>query len=70
MVKLANALDRYGVDYVWYIFTNDTKEINNPNIVWMTPRLDVRHWIKRADYLVQLSDTERRSIQYKRGNVL
>ena len=62
MVKLANALDRYGVDYVWYIFTNDTKEINNPNIVWMTPRLDVRHWIKQAHYLVQLSDTERRSI--------
>lgn len=62
MVKLANALDRNGIDYVWYIFTNDTKEINNPHIVWMKPRLDVRHWIKRADYLVQLSDTERRPI--------
>lgn len=62
MIKLANALDRYGVDYVWYIFTNDKNEINNPNIVWMTPRLDVRHWIKQADYLVQVSDTERRSI--------
>lgn len=64
MIKLANAFDRYGVDYVWYIFTNDTKEIDNPNIVWMTSRLDVRHWIKRAHYLVQVSDTERRSIQY------
>ncbi len=64
MIKLANALDRYGVDYVWYIFTNDKNAINNDNIMYLKPRLDVRHWIKRADYLVQLSDTERRSVQY------
>lgn len=64
MIKLANALDRYDVDYVWYIFTNDTNAIVNKNIIYMKPRLDVRHWIKRADYLVQLSDTERRPIFY------
>lgn len=62
MIKLANALDRCGVDYIWYIFTNDTDAIDNNNIVYMKPRLDVRHWIKRAHYLVQLSDTERRSL--------
>ena len=62
MLKLANALDKNGIDYIWYIFTNDKNEIKNNNIVWMSPRLDVRHWIKKADYLVQLSDTERRSI--------
>lgn len=64
MIKLANALDRYGINYVWYIFTNDTNAIKNDNIIYMKPRLDVRHWIKRADYLAQLSDTERRSVQY------
>ncbi len=62
MIKLANALDRNGIDYIWYIFTNDTNAINNPNIIYMKPRLDVRFWIKRADYLVQLSDTERRPL--------
>ena len=62
MIKLAHALDRQGVDYVWYIFTNDTNEIKNNHIVWMKPRLDVTHWTRRAHYLVQLSDTERRSI--------
>ena len=62
MIKLANALDRYGVNYIWYIFTNDTKAISNPNIIWISPRLDVTHWIRRADYLVQVSDTERRPI--------
>lgn len=62
MIKLANALDRHGVDYVWYIFTNDTNEIKNEHIVWMKPRLDVTHWTRRAHYLVQLSDTERRPI--------
>ena len=67
MIKLANALDRHNVDYIWYIFTNDTNAINNENIIYMKPRLDVRHWIKRATYLVQLSDTERRSIQYQGG---
>ena len=62
MVKLANALDRNGVDYIWYVFTNDKNEIKNPNIIWIPPRLDVTHWTRRAHYLVQLSDTERRSI--------
>lgn len=62
MIKLMNALDMYNVNYIWYIFTNDTDAIQNENIIYMKPRLDVRHWIKNATYLVQLSDTERRSI--------
>ena len=67
MVKLANALDRQGCKWVWYVFTNDTDAINNPNFIFLKPRLDVRHLIKRADALVQLSDTERRSIFVWRG---
>lgn len=58
MIKLANELDKQGIDFIWYIFTNDTKEINNKNVVYMKPRLDISYWIKQADYLVQLSDTE------------
>ena len=58
MIKLANALTNTGINYIWYIFTNDTDAINNPNVVYMKPRLDVSKWISQADYLVQLSDTE------------
>lgn len=58
MIALANALDSAGVKYIWYVFTNDKNAINNPNVVYMKPRLDVRRWIKKADYVIQLSDTE------------
>lgn len=58
MIKLANALDNAGIKYVWYIFTNDNYAIDNPNVVYMKPRLDVGRWISIADYVVQLSDTE------------
>ena len=58
MIKFANAMDRQGLKWIWYVFTNDTKEINNPNFVFLKPRLDCRHLIKRADALVQVSDTE------------
>lgn len=58
MIALANALDNAGINYIWYVFTNDTNAINNPKIVYMKPRLDVRRWINKADYVIQLSDTE------------
>ena len=58
MIMLANELDKQGIDFIWYIFTNDKKEINNKNVIYMKPRLDISHWLKQADYLVQLSDTE------------
>lgn len=58
MVKLAEALDKAGIDYIWYILTTDRQNINLPNIIYIEPRLDAWKWISRADYLVQLSDTE------------
>lgn len=58
MIALSNALDNAGIKYIWYVFTNDVNAINNPNVVYMKPRLDVRRWISKADYVVQLSDTE------------
>ena len=59
--KLASELDKAGVNYLWLVFTNDTEAINNPNIVYMKPRLDVRPFIasiKGKGYGVQLSDCE------------
>lgn len=58
MIKLAQALTDAGINFIWYIFTNDTDAIKNDNVVYMKPRLDVGRWIARADYVVQLSDTE------------
>ena len=58
MIKLVNELDNKGINYIWYIFTNDTDEIKSPNVVYMKPRLDIAYWMEQADYIIQLSDTE------------
>jgi len=58
MIQFANALDAAGRKYIWTVFTNDVNAINNPNIIYMKPRLDIIDYIADADYLVQLSDTE------------
>lgn len=61
MIKLAEELDKENINYLWLVFTNDTKVIDNPNIVYMKPRLDVRPFIasiKGKGYGVQLSDSE------------
>ena len=56
--KLASMLDKAGIPYLWTIFTDDINEIDNPNLVYMKPRLDIINYIANADYLVQLSDNE------------
>lgn len=58
MQKLADALTKANVNFIWYVFTNDTNAIDNPNVIFLKPRLDVRDWIVKADWGVQLSDTE------------
>lgn len=58
MVQLGNALNKAGIPYIWTIFTNDTDAIDNPNIIYMKPRMDITNYIADADYLVQLSDNE------------
>lgn len=56
--KLASMLDKANIPYLWLIFTDDTKAIDNPNIIYMKPRLDIINYIANADYLVQLSNSE------------
>lgn len=58
MQELANALDTAGIKYIWYVFTNDKYALRSDNVVYMNPRLDVGRWLSKADYVVQLSDTE------------
>lgn len=56
--KMANLLDEAGVHYTWEIFTDDKKAIENYNIVYRKPTMDIQPHIAAADWLVQLSDNE------------
>lgn len=58
MVKLANELDKNKILYTWTVFTNDFSKIDNPNIIFREPKLEIIPYIAESDYLVQLSDTE------------
>lgn len=61
MEKLARDLDMAGIDYIWYVFTNDDSEIINPSIAFLKPRLNIRpiiESIRGIGYGVQLSDCE------------
>ena len=61
MEKLAKDLDKAGIEYIWYVFTNDEEAIKNPNMVFIKPRLNIRPIIvsvKGHGYGVQLSDCE------------
>lgn len=65
MQALGDELNRQGIRYIWYVFTDDGHEINNPNIIYMKPierdvegRPDILDWVSEADYVVQLSDSE------------
>ena len=58
ILKLAEAFDKAGIPYIWTIFTNDTEAIKHPRIIFMQPELNIRDYIAKADYTVQLSDTE------------
>lgn len=57
MRELANRLNRLGIPYVWQIFCDKTIPMPD-NVVFIKPKLDIKPYIKAADYLVQLSDTE------------
>lgn len=58
MQVLANKLDEKGINYIWYVFTNETKGINSPNVIFLKNRLDIGKWLVNADYVCLLSDTE------------
>ena len=58
MIILANELTKRNIPFLWLVFTNDRNAIDNPNVIYMPPRLDIRNFIADSDYLVQLSDTE------------
>jgi hypothetical protein len=58
MERMGDILNRMGIRYIWLIFTDDIGGIDNPNIIYMKPKLDITSYIKEADFLVQLSTSE------------
>ena len=58
MLKLAEALEKADIPYLWTIYTDQPKDTGHPGMVCLKPRLDILDFVARADYLVQLSDSE------------
>lgn len=58
MKKLAELFNKYHMPYVWLYFSD--AEIRNcpANLIRMDATLDIKGWIAKADYVVQLSDIE------------
>lgn len=56
--KLIATLDDYEIPYVFHVFTDRKVDFNSPNVMYHKSTLEIRRWIKYADYMVILSDTE------------
>ena len=58
MLKLANAFEKHGIPYIWLYFSNCKLDNAPKGMICVEPTMDIRSIIARADFLVQLSDTE------------
>ena len=57
MIKLAEALKRANIEFIWFVFSHqDTKLVDG--MVKLPETLNVKDYIAKCDYLVQLSDSE------------
>lgn len=60
MDKLAEFLDKSGIEYDWTIYSNKNNKLKFPskNIILKEPKLDLTKEMAESSYLVQLSDHE------------
>jgi hypothetical protein len=58
MRQLAEMLDNKGIPYMWLYFSNRSIPDAPERMIRMEPTMNIREYIRKADYLVQLSDTE------------
>lgn len=58
ILALIKELHRQKRKFLWLIFTNDRDTIQDPNVIYMKPTLGIMPYVKKADYLIQLSDSE------------
>lgn len=58
MFKLAYLLEKADIPYIWLCFSGEEIKDAPKGMIRMKPRLDIQPFIRAADYLVQLSDSE------------
>jgi glycosyltransferase involved in cell wall biosynthesis len=58
MLALGQLLDKANIPYIWLYFSYDPIYNSPKSMIHMRPTLDIIPYIKMADYLVQLSDSE------------
>lgn len=57
-IKFAEMLDRAGIKYIWLYFGDKPMKKEPKNMIYCGLTLDIKPYIAKADYLVQLSGTE------------
>lgn len=58
MKLLINKLDKKGINYLWFVMSNEEVDFNSNNVILLKPRLDISRWLELADYVCLLSDSE------------
>ena len=58
MRKLAELMDKQGINYIWLYYSNVPLTNAPKNMIHRQPTVDIVSVMKKASYLVQLSDTE------------
>ena len=58
MVEFGRLLKEKGIKYVWLLFTDLPIKGMTPEMIQMPPISDISHFIRSADYVVHLSDSE------------
>ena len=58
MKILANLMHKQGVPFIWLYFSNTPLKDAPEGMIKMEPTLNIREFIRKADYVAQLSDTE------------
>lgn len=57
MLKLASALKKAEIPFIWFVFSHQDTELVE-GMIKMPETMDVRSFIQKCDYLIQLSDSE------------
>lgn len=57
MIKLANAMRKAGIEFVWFVFSHQETKLTE-GMIKLPETLNVKDYIAKCDYLVQLSDSE------------
>ena len=58
MLTLARMLEKKGIPYVWYVFTDAPIPGAPDNMIFKAPTLNIGPYVKAADWLIQLSSQE------------